>query len=254
MSFPAQEVFITEHLTFAPLSLVDDIINTANALLYKAVNAMEQLFSNLPSEVIPDEEVETGIHKFETLLENAVDRNFDAMELFVLRNIVNIPEDLIGWVQLKHHAGLDLGSDDSAEVEEDLQKARKTYAASLKVKAMIEREQAINTRKLAALDIHAEKLQFLEDKARAHDIGSMQDSAGFLMEQIASLQKSLEETKRLSANLDNDLEPSDRSKYIEQVILETVKDGSWEKDLGEASRVGKIEDIQNAAAALAKHS
>lgn len=250
MSFPAQEVLITEHLTFAPLSLVDDIINTANALLYKSVNAMEQLFTNLPAEAIPDDEVESGIHKFETLLENAVDRNFDAMELFVLRNIVNIPDELIGWVRLKHHANLDFGTDDSAEVEEDLIKARKTYAASQKVKAMIGRERRSNERKLALLDSHAEKLKFLEDVARAEDIGSMRDSAGLLKEQINSLHAMLDETINLSSSLDLDLQASERGKYIEKVLLETIKDGSWDKEIAETAKVGTVEDIQKAVEAL----
>lgn len=250
MSFPAQEILVTEHLTFAPLSLVDDIINTANALLYKAVNAMEQLFTNLPAQVIPDEEVETGIHKFETLLENAVDRNFDAMELFVLRNIVNIPDDLIGWVQLRHHVGLDFGSDDSAEVEEDLLRARKTYTASQKVAVMLERERALNNRKLALLDAHAAKLQFLEDVARANDVGSVKDSSGFVREQIMALQTLLNETTELSSALEIALEASDRSNYIEEVILSTIKEGSYEQDLAEANKIGTVENIQNAVAVL----
>lgn len=250
MSFPAQEVLITEHLTFAPLSLVDDIINTANALLYKSVNAMEQLFTNLPPESIPDEEVETGIHKFETLLENAVDRNFDAMELFVLRNIVNIPEELVGWIQLKHHAGLDFSTDDSAEVEEDIAKCRKTLAASQKVKAMIDRERHLNELKLEALDRHANELEFLEKIARAQDVGSITDSAGFLKEQIESLARNLAETSQLGAILETDLQPSERSTYIEKVLLETVKEGSWEKELAEAAKIGSLEDIQKAAAVL----
>lgn len=250
MSFPAQEVLITEHLTFAPLSLVDDIINTANALLYKSVNAMEQLLTNLPGEIISDEEVETGIHKFETLLENAVDRNFDAMELFVLRNIVNIPEDLVGWIQLKHHAGLDFSSDDSAEVEEEMIKCRKTLAASQKVKAMIERERHLNELKLEALDRHAKELAFLEKIASAQDVGSVTDSGEFLKAQIESLARNLNETSRLGEILQTELQPSERSKYIEKVLLETVQDGSWERELAEAAQIGSLEDIQRAAAVL----
>ncbi|KAL7273933.1 hypothetical protein RUND412_003180 [Rhizina undulata] len=76
-----------------------------NALLYKSVEAASN-----PSGTIPDtddagnilyspselEEIENGIHQLETLLENTIDKNFDRFELFVLRNILNIPEDLVG--------------------------------------------------------------------------------------------------------------------------------------------------------------
>lgn len=243
MSFPAQEVLITEHLTFAPLSLVDDIINTANALLYKSVSAMEQLFANLPAEIIPDEEVESGIHKFETLLESSVDRNFDAMELFVLRNITNIPEDLVGWIQLKHHEGLDFTTDESAELEEDLSKARKTLLASQKVKAMIDREQLINARKLAALDAHAEKLRFLNDKASEYGV-DMSETMELLKTQSNELHVLLDETTNLSAAMP-EVEQSERSKYIEQVLLSTVKEGR-----NDESSIGSLENLQAAAAAL----
>jgi kinetochore protein Mis12/MTW1 len=39
----------------------------------------------------------------ETLLENAVDRNFDAFELYVLRNVFNVPEEVEGYLRLQHH-------------------------------------------------------------------------------------------------------------------------------------------------------
>ena len=251
MSFPAQEVLITEHLTFAPLSLVDDIINTANALLYKSVNAMEQLFSNLPPASIPDEEVETGIHKFETLLENAVDRNFDAMELFVLRNIVSIPEDLLSHTQLKHHAGLDFGSHDS--IEADMAKAQRTLIASQEVAAMLSRARSENERTLTSLERHAESLQFLEDLARKHDMGSMRDLSGFLKEQVTTLQSLLEETMQLSSSVDVTLERSERSAYIEKVLHETVPEGTWDKDLAAMQSIGTVENLQNAANLLKAH-
>lgn len=49
------------------------------------------------------EELEKGVHKLETLLENAVDKNFDRFELYVLRNILNVDPALVGWVRLAHH-------------------------------------------------------------------------------------------------------------------------------------------------------
>ena len=49
------------------------------------------------------DEVEHGTHQLETLYENAIDRNFDAFELYALRNIFNIPEELTGWMRLSHH-------------------------------------------------------------------------------------------------------------------------------------------------------
>jgi len=117
---------MTEHLQYAPITLIDDVINSANAVLYQAMDAFETylrdtLIPSIPSSKstqsktfdldAPEDserealykEVEFGMAQVETLLENAVDRNFDAFELYVLRNVFNIPEDIDGYIRLKHH-------------------------------------------------------------------------------------------------------------------------------------------------------
>lgn len=48
-------------------------------------------------------EVEEGVHKLETLLSTNVDRNFDKFEIFALRNIFAVDEDLVPWIRLGHY-------------------------------------------------------------------------------------------------------------------------------------------------------
>lgn len=48
-------------------------------------------------------EIENGLHQLETLLETNVDKAFDKFEIYVLRNILTVPEDLLSWVKLKHY-------------------------------------------------------------------------------------------------------------------------------------------------------
>ena len=48
-------------------------------------------------------EIENGLHQLETLLESTVDKAFDKFEIYVLRNILTVPEDLISWVRLTHY-------------------------------------------------------------------------------------------------------------------------------------------------------
>ena len=48
-------------------------------------------------------EIENGLHQLETLLEATVDKTFDKFELFVLRNTFKVPDDLMGWIRLKHY-------------------------------------------------------------------------------------------------------------------------------------------------------
>jgi kinetochore protein Mis12/MTW1 len=117
---------MTEHLQYAPLTLIDDVINSANAILYQAMDAFETylrdaLIPSIPSSTAskskafdldaPEDseretlykELEFGMAQVETLLENAVDRNFDAFELYVLRNVFNVPDDVDGFLRLGHH-------------------------------------------------------------------------------------------------------------------------------------------------------
>lgn len=49
------------------------------------------------------QEIEEGLHKLETLLESTVDKNFDVFEIYVLRNILSVPEDLANWIRLSHY-------------------------------------------------------------------------------------------------------------------------------------------------------
>lgn len=119
---------MTEHLQYAPLTFIDDIINSANAILYQSMDAFEAylrdtLIPSIPSSTSANtstktfnldasqdperellyKELEFGMAQVETLLENAVDRNFDAFELYLLRNVFNVPDDVDGYLRLKHH-------------------------------------------------------------------------------------------------------------------------------------------------------
>ncbi|PGG99710.1 kinetochore protein Mis12/MTW1 [Blastomyces parvus] len=122
---------LTEHFSYTPLSLIDDVINSINNLVYQAISSLEDGLLNAPPErlgfshapdTIPDTdddgniqypearlEIENGLHQLETLLEATVDKAFDKFEIYVLRNILTVPEDLLGWVRLKHYEKLSLG-------------------------------------------------------------------------------------------------------------------------------------------------
>jgi kinetochore protein Mis12/MTW1 len=49
------------------------------------------------------DEIENGVHQFETLLGASIDKNFDKVEIYALRSILAIPEELRDWVRLKHY-------------------------------------------------------------------------------------------------------------------------------------------------------
>ena len=110
-------------LTLSLQSLIDDIINAVNTIIYQALNAIEDGLLNVPPAQLgfksPDhskdasqssdvadtarDEIENGVHQLETLLESTVDKSFDKFEIYTLRNILTVPEDLGRWVRLRHY-------------------------------------------------------------------------------------------------------------------------------------------------------
>lgn len=115
MCAPSMKVttVLTELLEFSPVSLVDDIINTVNDVMYKCTEAMETYLQQRSRIAGCDytEEIKIGTAKLETMLENAVDKNLDRLELYVLRNVLNIPSGLVdeGRFVLSHYENVKLG-------------------------------------------------------------------------------------------------------------------------------------------------
>ncbi|KAI3336730.1 hypothetical protein HD806DRAFT_16317 [Xylariaceae sp. AK1471] len=125
---------LTEHFGYAPVSLIDDIINSVNILAERALSSVEKGLLDAPPSRLgfkapksqsqsqpqqdaasPEErrknEVENGTHQLETLLCASIDRNFDKFEIYVLRNIFTVrPPELRDWMRLSHYEGLDFSS------------------------------------------------------------------------------------------------------------------------------------------------
>lgn len=49
------------------------------------------------------DEIENGVHQLETLLEATVDKAFDKFEIYTLRNILTVPDELAPWMRLGHY-------------------------------------------------------------------------------------------------------------------------------------------------------
>ena len=69
------------------------------------------------------------MHKFETLLESSVDKNFDRFELYVLKNLFGVPEPVD--VVLPHYEALDfeIGVEREQKLDEDLEILRRRVIA-----------------------------------------------------------------------------------------------------------------------------
>jgi len=164
---------LTEHLRYTPLTLLDDIINTVNELVARAVDAAEEgLLAADPHALGYDKkyaaenriadtdadgkpiypemrgEIEEGCHQLETLLESNVDRNFDKLEIFVLRNVLSVPEDVVPWVRLAHYDGLKMEGGSSVE---DVRRLRRKVRETTKLRDALGAQVRKNEELLAQL-------------------------------------------------------------------------------------------------------
>ncbi|KZF24044.1 Mis12-domain-containing protein [Xylona heveae TC161] len=213
---------LTEHLRYTPLSLIDDIINAMNTLIYHAVSSVENgLLSTSPevlgfgnsgagADSIPDTdgdgnvvypeaklEIENGVHQLETLLESAVDKDFDKLEIYTLRSILSVPEELVPWVRLAHYEGLSFNSPSTATAESDsptpesinLQRRKLRETQKLHAALLQEREQN-------ALII--EQLRALRSGTLPVPSTSSSSSSSNLSSNLKTEPQSLENTKKPS--------------------------------------------------------
>ncbi|KAF2084916.1 hypothetical protein K490DRAFT_75559 [Saccharata proteae CBS 121410] len=174
----AETALLTEHFRYTPLTLIDQIINMINELINRAIDGLEQgLLGTAPAELgyaakaaaentIPDtdgegnllfpearQEIEEGVYKLETLLEATVDKNFDKLEIYVLRNILTVPPDLVPWVRLAHYQDLILPDTKSTPsvTPESIQILRRKVQETQKLNTALLAEKARNDALLTQL-------------------------------------------------------------------------------------------------------
>lgn len=184
---------LTEHFRYTPLvsipeglretftntrdqTLLDEIINMVNELVFLATNAVETGLNNAPLESLgfkPDSaspmsedarrealqetkqmEVDNGIVQLETLLNSTVDKTFDKFEIYTLRNILSVgheEEELAPWVRLEHYKNLELTTAADAPTPEQVQLQRRKLHETTKLNTMLKAEEAKNQAVLSRL-------------------------------------------------------------------------------------------------------
>ncbi|KAL7932055.1 Mis12 domain-containing protein [Trichoderma chlorosporum] len=163
---------LTEHFSYPPVSLLDDIINTVNVLADRALDSVERLLLSIPPKKLgfsksskqPDQnpdttpeeaaklEIENGTHQLETLLNASIDKNFDIFELYVMQNIITVRPQDQPYMRLSHYHGLDFPEDDAAAAAQQIDKPspesitalRRRLQASQKLNVVLEAEKARN--------------------------------------------------------------------------------------------------------------
>lgn len=215
-----QQQILTEHLTYTPLSFVDDVINAVNTLLYQAVEALEQFLTNGSN--AQGDEIALGIHQLETLLENAVDRNFDKFELYVLRNVFAMPQDLEPYFLLQHHHGIAFDKlDGEADMSIKVHDARQKLLATQKLNRVLRAQERSNARLQQVLQMYTERVAYL---IKANNLG---ESMNFFTAQVGSLRKVAALLKQVRAFTP---QPNERHVFIEGMVRQGVATLGTAKD------------------------
>ncbi|ROT38857.1 hypothetical protein SODALDRAFT_277537 [Sodiomyces alkalinus F11] len=183
---PPDTVLLTEHLGYAPVSLLDSIINVVNSLADRTLDRVEQGLAGAtpktlgferalkkrhqqqqgqssgaphPLPLSPQEaaefEVADGVHKLETLLCNAIDKNFDIFELYVMKYLICVNASTRSWIRLAHYNDLafDALHRDESPSTESVNAVRRSLQESQRLNGMLYVEKARNAELLAKLRV-----------------------------------------------------------------------------------------------------
>ncbi|TKA66609.1 hypothetical protein B0A55_08154 [Friedmanniomyces simplex] len=181
-SHQIQNALLTEHFRYTPLTLLDDIINNVNELVYRAINAIDEGLAAIPPaalgftltaaqvDSLPTEEgrqdaldelkateLGNGCVQLESLLNSTVDKDFDKFEIYTLRNILALGHDekeargLAEFVVLDHYKHVDVKGLEGTPTPEEVQMQRRKVQETKKLNATLKVEEAKNAAMLKQL-------------------------------------------------------------------------------------------------------
>lgn len=91
------------------------------------------------------------MHQLETLLEAKIDKNFDKLEVYSLRNILSVPAEVRTWVRLNHYEGLNFSYGEDAPDVESVTQQRRKLRETQKLGKVLESEVERNDATIKAL-------------------------------------------------------------------------------------------------------
>ncbi|KAJ1897889.1 hypothetical protein LPJ66_003095 [Kickxella alabastrina] len=157
---------IVEHFGFLPISFIDEIINAANDTVYRATDGLSKF---VEKEQGTSEATSQAVNKAETLLEHAVDKNFDKFELYTLRNLFNIPSGLEDYVEMPHRRvellgeeAVGAGAEGEAELDARLERVRRQLETQNLLKTRLRHDLVKAERSVRRLRAVNERLRIVD--------------------------------------------------------------------------------------------
>ncbi|KAJ1729961.1 hypothetical protein LPJ61_003269 [Coemansia biformis] len=225
---------IVEHFGFLPISFIDEIINAANDTIYRATDALCKF---VEQEQGSGEATSQAINKVETLLEHAVDKNFDKFELYALRNLFNVPRGLEDYIVMPHRSADATGgpavfAEDEAELDRELEEVRRELVTSnllrtrlqhdtAKVERSVRRQRALNEH----LHINELTQKVLKDTAPA-TVAGVRAQIGKVARLVEQLDSAAAAATEHPSAMDVLKEPSGRDVYLARMA--DVQVAGWD--------------------------
>ncbi|CAG8530541.1 1803_t:CDS:2 [Acaulospora morrowiae] len=177
---------LIEHFEFSPISVIDDVIDSVNELMYQALIGLERFVEKKSKS---EEEIEQGMHQVETLLETLIDHNFDMFELYVMRNIFAIPENV--KIVLPHQEGMDYTLDQSKEdqIDKELELMRKKVLAAKAMNYRLENELLKTDSRIKRMERLKEKLEFIFTAPKNHNVNPTAETIRLVVDQLLAIKK-----------------------------------------------------------------
>ncbi|TID23204.1 hypothetical protein CANINC_003221 [Pichia inconspicua] len=182
------EKFLAEHLGYPVLSLLDDIINAVNDILYKCMSQIETVLKDV-----------SGTATLESLMEHTVNKYFDMFEVYSMRNVFNLA-GLEEYVRLPYQEGLELKNveEKSSQLDSQLEECyRQLQYETERSKYLKEENERIQRLKMMMSDVLMAKDQFENYNS---NMAPLQDSVTFIMNQLQDMQSKLKENTLNSVN------------------------------------------------------
>jgi kinetochore protein Mis12/MTW1 len=119
-----QNLLLTEVLGVSPQILLDDYTNIAHENVRQTTEGLEVGVRDwIEREVSMEQrtaclaELESGVIALQTLIDSHSDFAFDLFEVWVWRNIFDVPANAVQHIVMPHHEGLDLSITEKQEFE-----------------------------------------------------------------------------------------------------------------------------------------
>ncbi|EIM20819.1 Mis12-domain-containing protein [Wallemia mellicola] len=260
--------FLTGHFGYTPLALVDDYVNHFNEPVGQIMDAIEDFFVAILAEQGLDidsdgkfqNQIRQGIHRLQTLLEHLIDKNVDKMEIYLLRNILTIPDELecIPTAFLPQYCDLEIPSDLPQSEEEEQAEIDQLNA---KRKELQQRQLEKLNRKLRSEcrqkenAIEKQRREAKERETIIENITTLADKHITLTANLKSLHNNLialKEVDPFQVTLPNTKSGDDlaiwqigRIGYINWQSNRLIKDESVSKITSEFNSIANIDDLNS---------